>query len=246
MKRSGLMSLQTIGAVALYLTLGATEGYSGPILYSTSDASRWQVATKVGGTDGSFSSFPTTGFVAATAVTGRFTGTTGWIANNSSGTNHNWTFFVFRQTFDLTGYDLSTADLQFQWAADDSGQVFADRGSWTPKYRLNGGSLVASTWPGGNSYGFGPTVDISSGFVPGLNVLDFYVEGNGGTDGMALNPRSFTASTPEPAGLTLSVIAAASGLGYLFLRRRRPAQAGGTDIRPVHLQPLRGRATPFL
>ena len=109
----------------------------------------------------------------------------------------NWTFFVFRQTFDLTGYDPNTADLKFQWAADDSGQGFADRGTWTPKYSLNGGSLVAGTWPGGDSYSFGPTADLSSGFVPGLNVIDFYVEGNGTTDGFALNPISFTA-TPSP------------------------------------------------
>ena len=128
MKRSSLKRLQMISAVAVYLTLGPQQA-TGPIFYSTSDASQWQVATNVGGTDGSFSSFPTTGFVTATAVTGRFTGTTGWIANNSTGTNGSigdWTFFVFRQTFDLTAAQAATADLQFQWAADDSGQGFAD------------------------------------------------------------------------------------------------------------------------
>lgn len=229
MKRSSPMTLQMIGAVAVCLTLGVTEGYAGPIFYSTSDASQWQVATNVGGTDGSFSSFPTTGFVTATAVTGRFTGTTGWIANNSTGTNGpigDWTFFVFRQTFDLTGYDAATADLQFQWAADDSGQGFADRGSWTPKFSLNGGPLIAGTWAGGDSYSFGPTQDLSSGFVSGLNVIEFYVEGNGQSDGFALNPISFTASVPEPASLTLLGIAAASGLGYFGRRQRKRAKAG--------------------
>jgi hypothetical protein len=153
---------------------------------------------------------------------GEVYGNDGWIANNSTGTNGSigtWTFFVFRQTFDLTGYDPNTADLKFQWAADDSGQG-GDRGSWTPKYSLNGGSLVAGTWPGGSSYSFGPTVDLSSGFVPGQNVIDFYVEGNGVTDGFALNPISFQASVPEPASLTLFGIAAASGLGYFGLRRK--------------------------
>ncbi len=207
MKRSTLSRLQVISAVAVCLTLGTTEGYCGPTFYSTSNASQWQVAVNVGGTDGSFSSFPTTGFVTATAVTGRFTGTTGWIANNSTGTNGpvgDWTFFVFRQTFDLTGYDPNTADLQFQWAADDSGQGFADRGTWVPKYSLNGGPLITGTWPGGDTYSFGPTVDLSSGFVPGLNVIEFYVEGNGVTDGFALNPISFTANAvPEPASLIL-------------------------------------------
>jgi hypothetical protein len=96
------------------------------------------------------------------------------------------------------------------------------------QYSLNGGSLVAGTWPGGNSYSFGPTVDISSGFVPGQNVIDFYVEGNGVTDGMALNPISFTASVPEPASLTLLGIAAAFGLGY-FGWRRRKRKGGGRE-----------------
>ena len=139
----------------------------------------------------------------------------------------DWTFFVFRETFNLTGYDPSTASLQFQWAADDSGQGFADRGTWVPKYSLNGGPLITGTWPGGDTYGFGPTVDISSGFVPGLNVIEFYVEGNGATDGMALDPLSFTANAvPEPASLTLLGIALASGLARAWRRASlRPADS---------------------
>jgi PEP-CTERM motif len=224
MKRSSLIKLHTISAVAFCITLGASQGFAGPIFYSTTDASQWQVATNVGVTDSSFSSFPTTGFVTATTVTGRFTGTTGWIANNSTGTNGpigDWTLFVFRQTFDLTGYDPSTADLKFQWAADDSGQG-SGIGNWTPKYNVNGGALIAGTWLGGNSYSFGPMADLSSGFVSGLNVIDFYVEGNGQTDGFALNPISFTAkAVPEPSSLTLYGIAVASGLGYAWRCRKR-------------------------
>ena len=161
MKCSSRMSVQAITPWLSFLTVGATEGYCGPTFYSTSDASQWQVATNVGGTDGSSRrSLPWVrdghrGY-------GEVYGDDGWIAKirpELTGLG-DWTFFVFRQTFDLTGYDPSTADLQFQWAADDSGQGFADRGSWTPKYSLNGGSLVAGTWPGGYSYGFGPTADI--------------------------------------------------------------------------------------
>jgi hypothetical protein len=83
-------------------------------------------------------------------------------------------------------------------------------------------------WPGGNSYSFGPTADLSSGFVSGLNEIDFYVEGNGTTDGFALNPISFTANAvPEPASMTLLGIAAASGLGYWGWRRRKTAPREG-------------------
>ena len=66
-------------------------------------------------------------------------------------------------------------------------------------------------------------MDITSGFVAGQNVIDFYVEGNGRTDGMALNPISFTAGVPEPASLTLLGIAAACGFAYFGLRRNAGA-----------------------
>jgi hypothetical protein len=190
-------------------TCGHTVVASGchPTFYSTStanaDYTHWQVATNVGGADGSFSSFPTAGFVPATAISipGR---SADWIANNSTGTNGGgvgvWTFFVFRQTFDLTGYDPTTANLQFRWAADDSGRGFAAQGSWTPKYVLNpvlpvnAASLIPGSWPpSGDTYSYGPTVEVSSGFLPGLNTIYFYVEGNGVTDGFSLSTVSFTA-----------------------------------------------------
>jgi hypothetical protein len=229
-KHRGLMSFQTISAVAVCLTLGANVGYAGPTFYATTDASEWQVATNVGGTDGEFSSFPTTGFETATAVTGRFSGTTGWIANNSTGTNGyigDWTFFVFRQTFTLTAAEAASANLQFQWAADDSGQGFAERGTWVPAYSLNGGSLVQGVWPGGYSYDLSSTVAISSGFVAGVNTLEFYVEGNGVTDGLAVNSISFT-SVPEPSSFALLGVSVVTGLGYMWRRRRIGGRAVAT------------------
>jgi hypothetical protein len=183
---------KVLSAAAALVLLGVTETFAAPIFYGTSDPSHWEVAVNVGGVDGQLSSFPSSGFVTATPISNR----PGWIANNATGTNGpigTWTFFVFRQTFDLTGYDPMTVDLQFQWAADDSGQGFADRGTWKPKYSLNGGPLVTGVWPGDDSYSFSPTVDLSSGFVSGHNTLAFYVEGNGVTDGFALR------MIPEPA-----------------------------------------------
>lgn len=218
--RKTIRSLGIISTVMVYMSSTGEVGFAGPLFSSTPDPTHWLVATNLHGTDGSFSSFPTSGFVAATALSAR----PPWIANNSTGTNGSvgdWTFFVFRQTFDLTGYNPATADLMFQWAADDSGQGFASRGTWTPKYSLNGGSLIPGVWSGGDTYSFGPTTDISSGFVSGLNTLDFYVEGNGVTDGFALQTVSFTAQpVPEPESCVLLIV----GLGSLafFGRRRRP------------------------
>lgn len=217
-------------ASSLILTWGATETFAAPSFYDTSaaNASSWEVATWVSGgsCDGLFSCFPTTGFATATAISAR----PGWIANNSTGTNGgfaNWTFFHFRQTFDLTGYDATAAELKFRWAADDSGEVFATRGAWVPKFSLNGGSLVP--WGTGPTYSFGSMVDLTGGFVPGLNTIDFYVEGNGVTDGFALtleNGGGLTAQVnaiPEPE--THAMLLAGLGLLGFAARRRKLKEA---------------------
>jgi len=201
----------------------ASSAMADPVPFaSTSDTSSWRVATNVGGADGQFSSFPTTGFTTATQIAGRMTDGVDWIANNASGTNGpigTWTFFTFQQSFDLTGHDPSTATLQFKWAADDSGQIFSERGSWVPKYSLNGGPLVAGTWTdaGGASYAFGDLTTVTSGFVSGINTIRFYVEGNGETDGFAL-----TTAIPEP-GTCATLLAGLAVLGWVGRRRQRDA-----------------------
>lgn len=219
--RKSIRGVMAFGVLAAGIT---TEALAGPSFYSTSDPSHWTVSTQVGGADGQLASFSTSSFQKAVALSGR----PEWIANNSSGTNgglETWTFFVFRQTFDMTGYDASTAELKFQWAADDSGQGFASRGSWLPKYSLNGGALVTDSWPGGLTYNYGPTEIVNSGFFAGLNTIDFYVEGNGVTDGFALRNVDFTASpstvTPVPEPETYAMMLAGLGLLGVVARRRK-------------------------
>lgn len=157
---------------------------------STSQPTAWQVATNVSNLniadDNDGSAFPTN-FYPAISVVDRGGS---WIANNSNGTNGplvTWTQFVFRQTFDLTEIDPKKVQLKFRWAADDSGNG-GDQGSWRPKYRINNSPLIEATWPGANTYELGNeiTVNSSSGLISGKNTIDFYVQGNGVTDGMAL------------------------------------------------------------
>lgn len=211
-------------AAATLFAASATVAAADPAFQSTSNVGAWEVATNVGGVDGVFASFPTTGFTAA-AATSRSTADLTWLANNASGTNGGigtWTFFVFRQSFDLAGFDASTARLEFRWAADDSGEGFADRGTWTPKYRLNGGALVPGSWATGATYDLGLPTVLSSGFVNGVNTLEFFVEGNGVTDGFALRTTSFTAAVPEPGTYAMLL----AGLGVLGVAARRRACRG--------------------
>ena len=69
--------------------------------------------------------------------------------------------YVYRTTFDLTGYDLATARIIGQWGADNMGAAM----------RLNGVSL------GLTAAGYAPLTSftIESGFAAGANTLDFEV-----------------------------------------------------------------------
>lgn len=218
-------------AVVLLLTLGATNSYADSFtFYSTTTPSAWTVSEKSGPWAPAATDFNTAGpFNTAVAVTGRAE----FIADVASGSHGgvgNWTLFIFRQTFDLTGFNQATANLQFQWAADDiggappgSGNCAADRGCWLPVFSLNGGALTN----GGVvvDYGYDGTVTLASGFVTGLNTIDFYVEGNGQTDGFALKlidatarPSDPPSEVPEPSSLLL-LGSGIVGLGSFWRRR---------------------------
>ena len=199
--------------ISVFATLGfwAMTAQADPTFYSTSTPSAWTVDVNNGTGDGLLSSFSTNNFVAAVPVTGRGD----FIASTPNGSTiyGEWAFFVFRQTFDLTGYNPATMNLQFQWAADDDGDGCCARGTWAPAFSLNGGAFIyypgASAGHGVWSYDYSSTVTVNSGFVPGLNTIDFYVEGNGVTDGFALRTVSVTGTptggqtVPEPATMLL-------------------------------------------
>ncbi|MFO0376125.1 MAG: hypothetical protein ACK51N_03660, partial [bacterium] len=88
-----------------------------------------------------------------------------------------------------------------------------------PAFRVNGGSFVnyIGSTPANRipTYSLSAPQSITSGFVPGLNTIDFYVQGNGQTDGFALQVVSFTA-VPTPGSAALLGLA-----GILVTRRRR-------------------------
>jgi len=142
--------------------------------------------------------------------------TSRWIWTNKNG-NLDGLYYnsLLRTTFDLTGYDLTTVAITVNMAADN---YIAD-------VYMNGSSL-AQSYAGFFSY---YTFNITSGFVNGINTLDFYAVDQGppaafnayySTQGRLLPP---TTTTPEPA----SIVLVASGLLGVFgvARRRRNANA---------------------
>lgn len=206
-------------AVAAAMALANSAAMADPTFASTTAAVGgvdpvWKVATSIGGFDDGKARFDD--MLANVPFGDAYGWRTEWLvtmlANSPTGSNSRYTYFIFRQNFDLTGYDPATADLRFSWASDD---VPLEVG-WMPALSLNGGAPQMAGTSG--AYQLGGIVQLNSGFVSGINTLDFYVQGNGTTDGFALLTQSFTAAAvPEPATLLLMTC----GIGGLMLQVRR-------------------------
>lgn len=206
-----------IAAPTFYSTAAGPLGAADPV---------WTVAAGHGGFNDGLSRFNTILSTTPYGTAYHYAdyGTLPFISNNSAGSNGGigqYMYFVFRQTFDLTGYDASTADLKFQWGSDDVPSTGAV--GWVPGFSLNGSALTGFGTSG--AYALGNEVNLNSGFVSGLNTLDFYIEGNGLTDGLGLATVSFSALTaPVPEPQTYAMLLA--GLGLLgFMARSRKQKA---------------------
>jgi hypothetical protein len=114
-----------------------------------------------------------------------------WIyVADAANLGQDWGTYEFMTTFDLTGYDPSTAVLAGKWAIDQYGTIY-----------LNG-SLVA-TLPDGNWNNNLTSFSLTSGFLPGTNILTFSVRFPDGGDGMIVSEASLSAS-PLPPELTIA------------------------------------------
>ena len=149
-----------------------------------------------------------------------------WLANNStskwiSAQADQGTFpndpgsgdYIFHTTFDLTGFDPATAQISGQWTMDN----------YSPDLRLNGVSTgITALEPDFTVF---QSFSITSGFVAGLNTLDFHVHnepyfGNVNPMGLRVELSGTAELVPEPSALlhaAMTLIAA----GGLRARRRR-------------------------
>ncbi len=118
-----------------------------------------------------------------------------WLApRREAGSGNSPGEYRYQTTFNLAGFDLSTVQITGRWASDDGG----------PDVLLNGESLFIS------SVGFGGWADfeITEGFVPGDNTLEFVVS-NGGEarnpSGIRVEILSATGDTSDDAPPSIAI-----------------------------------------
>ena len=110
--------------------------------------------------------------------------------------------YDYRTTFNLIGFNASTAALNGKWSADNAGINILINGAST-------GQMVAS-FDSFNSFA------ITSGFINGLNTIDFLVRNDGGPTGLRVEG----ALTAYPVSEPMSLAVLGVGLAGTVLFRR--------------------------
>lgn len=130
--------------------------------------------------------------------------TSSWISPTSD-TRGGGGDYVYKTSFDLTGIDLSSAKIVGRYANDDPLTGMSINGN---TLAVNGGSMGAWT-----------DFTINSGFVSGVNTLEFTVFNSFGPTGLRVEytGNNFTAAVPEPEVLALAL----SGLAIVGMTARR-------------------------
>ena len=136
----------------------------------------------------------------------------GWISPWSSGNqDSNQGYYVYETTLDLTGYDAASAVLSGLFAADNSVTIYLNRSS-------------SASFGSTSSFSSLTPFTINSGFIAGLNLVDFVVYNTDGPTGLLVDgtQASATAVTPEPRSLLLL----STGLlgGILFVKKLQPVR----------------------
>ena len=115
-----------------------------------------------------------------------------WISPSASGnTNVSSGVYVYETAIDLSGYDPATAVLSGMVAADDDVYIFLNQ---TGCAHFAGSGFSSLT-------GF----SFDSGFVGGINLVDFVVVNGYGPSGLLVDNGNLSATsvTPEPSSLLL-------------------------------------------
>lgn len=133
-----------------------------------------------------------------------------WISLSSTGTPGNNTT-VYRLTFDLSGFDATTAAISGSWGADNFGSILLN-GSAT------GNALTGIKFE--NFQGL-TNFTIGSGFAAGLNTLDFSVVDGGGPTAFRVDDLVGTVGNAVPEPATWAMMLFGFGVVGSSIRRRR-------------------------
>ena len=122
--------------------------------------------------------------------------------------------YDWQLSFDLTGFDATTASFSGKFAADNAATIW-----------LNGVQLTAGST---GSFGSWSSFSASSGFKSGINTLDFvvtnYAQNSGNPTGLRVEfGNSSVVAVPEPE--TYAMLLAGLGLMGTIARRRKNKQA---------------------
>ena len=133
-----------------------------------------------------------------------------WLSPGASG-NTSWAAgtYDYQTTFSLIGLNAATAQLSGLWTADNTGCIY-----------LNGANTGDCV--GFADFGKLATFSITSGFLSGMNKLDFIVVNGDGPTGVYAQVGGTAAAgspVPEPSSWVLGVTGVV-GAGLLFFRKR--------------------------
>ena len=146
-----------------------------------------------------------------------------WISGRDDGqTGAPSSHTTYRTTFSLTGLNPFTASISGFWGTDNEGEIFLN--GVTTGIKLFGN--VDGVLDGGDFGNFDhlTAFSITSGFVSGLNTLDFVILDTGPPSAMRVDNLAGTAAVvPEPATWALMILG--FGSAGAVLRRRRGVAA---------------------
>jgi hypothetical protein len=126
--------------------------------------------------------------------------------------------YTYHTTFSLAGLNPATASISGLWAVDNEGVSILLNGVST------GNSISTPGAEDPASFEIFHPFSITTGFVTGVNTLDFVVFNDGGPTALRVEMSGTAQSVPEPTSLTLLGIGIAGIAGYGW-RRRKAATA---------------------